>query len=131
MTPDRYNQRILDDEVIARYVERTRTAADIHGPASIRSHRVIRLGAPTWEAKTMNDDTIPPSVYRMTDDELLEEYHALDSQAEPLTSNRKARFHFVIEELKARNLARGAPIPTTNAHDEHRRIERERTQHGH
>ncbi|MBT1258518.1 hypothetical protein KHP11_29110 [Rhodococcus erythropolis] len=61
----------------------------------------------------MTDDEVPLSVYRMTGDDLVEEYHYLYSRFDRLTPNQKARFYFVKQEMKARGLGHGLPTPAT------------------
>ncbi len=63
----------------------------------------------------MTNDAVPASVYRMTRDELVEEYHCLYSRFDSLTPIQKARFYFINEEMKARGLEHGRP--TSVAHD--------------
>ncbi|MDV6278461.1 hypothetical protein R3Q06_34170 [Rhodococcus erythropolis] len=61
----------------------------------------------------MTDNEVPLSVYRMTGDDLVEEYHCLYSRFDRLTPNQKARFYFVNEEMKVRGLGHGLPMPAS------------------
>ncbi|NMD63222.1 UNVERIFIED_ORG: hypothetical protein FNL38_103542 [Nocardia globerula] len=62
----------------------------------------------------MMHDDVPLSVYRITSDDLVDEYQSLYNRFDRLTPNQKARFYFVNEEMKARGLGHGMPTPTTH-----------------
>lgn len=66
----------------------------------------------------MKNDEVPLSVYRMTSDDLAEEYHSLYSRFDRLTPNQKARFYFVNEEMKGRGLGHGWPTPVAHDHND-------------
>lgn len=59
----------------------------------------------------MTNDEAPLSVYRMTGDDLVEEYQYLYDRFDRHTPNQKARFYYVNGEMKARGLEHGMPTP--------------------
>ncbi|OFV79290.1 hypothetical protein [Rhodococcus erythropolis] len=66
----------------------------------------------------MKRGQIPVSVYRLTSEQLVAEYHTLCDQAEQLSPNQHARLYFVNEEMKARGLPSGLPAPAAKAQDD-------------
>ncbi|MCW2295534.1 hypothetical protein [Rhodococcus erythropolis] len=59
----------------------------------------------------------PVSVYRLTSEQLVAEYHRLSDCAAPLSPKQRARLYFVNEEMKARGLPAGMPSPSARAGD--------------